>query len=315
MVTKRLYLVVSLCLAIALMVGCNLSGGTRVVSVNPPVITTSISSQASTATAQANKGAYIGTGIYPARYEVGNPSGYIKELTIDMEFQIYNGLPYPSPIKLYLAQPSASTMKKRIGFVYWGDTAGCVSIIDDGQYIPAYGSKTVTVRLYVPKEMTPPSRWIFQVAYMNTGQLWGVYRQTVGDNFVFYPACFTVEQLGDQWQEMSYLTWGNSPRLMIRASYGAPPETISDGRLVYLGLGEQVIRKWDKGDGTLLDRQYTLFRVTDNQVLGPGSEAMLFYKAWIEHRGPDGNPDGTWDIIGQSVTVAEVRAEVQVTMR
>ena len=306
----KYFIVVCLCLIMAL-TGCSGVGKTRV-AVVPELKAT----QSAEAPAQSNSGVYVGTGIYPARWEIGNPSGYTKGLTIELEFDIFNGLPYPSPVRLRIEAPPQSTLNKRLGFVVWDKTPEYVNIIDDGLYIPADGSKTITVSLCVPDSENPPDKWMFLIAYMNTGQLWGSFKQTISNNYIFYPACFTADGLFDARQNMSFLTWGNSPRLMVRAAYDAPPENIDDGRLTYLGLGEQVIRKWlDPDSGKTLDRQYTLFDFTDNQSLSVTGNSMLFYRAWVEHRGIDGLPDGRWDAVGQNMTAAEVKAEVLVTMR
>lgn len=294
---------------------CGFAGKTLVITPPKPNTTPPLQ-EGITQVADVGKGAYVGTGIYPAGYQIGDPSPYVKGYTLDMEFEIYNGLPYPSPATLTIIEPSPTTMRKRDGFTYWDETPIYVNVVDDGEIMPAYGSKKVIVRLYVPAEIDPPSKWIYWINYLNEGQLWGIYKQTLNNNFIFYPPSFEVGTMGDSWQELSLLTWGNSPRIMMRSKYGSPPETISDGDVVFLGLGEQVIRKWlDPDSGKILDRQYSLYSIVDNQQLSNDGGDLLFYRAWVEHRGVDGQPDGTWDAMGQNLYVERVNAEVQITMR
>lgn len=305
---KKLILSVLLCSL--LLSSCGIFGsGTEVVRPPTKELPTYIEDS-------GEAGKYVGTGIYPAKYEIGNPNGYLRGVTIDLVFELYNGLPFSSPIEVSIPRPSVTTVEKRLekGLVFWEDCNKYVSILGQESGVEAYGSQEVTVRLLVPKDVDTPEKWFFPVQYCNVGQQWGPYKETTSNNFVFYPSSFELDA-SDSLQRLKLLTWGNSPRLMVRASYGSPPETINDGRIVYLDTGEQVIRKWDKGDGTLLDRQYTLFDVVDNQQLPLDQETHLFYRAWLENRNPQGEPDGTWSPINQSQFIQKVSAEVQVVMR
>lgn len=308
---KRLMLT-AICLTVVMTGGCATGNNTSVIQPPAAPLNTEVGKPIPT----DSEGLYVGTAIYPARYEVGNPLGYTKGLTLDLTFEVYNGLPYSVPANLNILAPSASTMAKRPGFVIWDKTPFYVSIVDDGSYIPAYGKKEVIVRILVPEdEPYNPAKWVFHLSYLNVGQLWGDSVLTAEGNRIFYPGGFNTSGLTDTSQELTYIANGNSPRLMVRASYDAPPETTTDGELVYLGLGEQIIRKWDKGDGTILDRQYTLFTIEDYEQLTPYGTDKLFYRAWIERRDNNGNSTGEWDELGRTLTVAQVMAEVQVNMK
>lgn len=248
-------------------------------------------------------------GIYPAKYEI---RGYDKGGTVDLPFTLYNDLLYSTVAEVYVVLPTEQQLAKNPGYKLWPDIQLYCSIVEADLVIPADGSKVITLRLHIPADIEMPSKFFFYVAYRSEGQKWGSYGVTLRNNFVFYPYCFQPA-VTDETQSFTWLTWGNNPEVMVRSSYDKPPESITEGLLVYQGMGEQVIRKWeDPETGKVLDRQYTLYSITDNQTLSFSGGEKLFYRAWQKHL-VKGEWDGTWDVIGQSMIVAGVNAKVVVT--
>lgn len=294
----KVLVLLAICLLVCLpSVGCNSNreGYTATASVKQP-------------SGEVN-GQTVEFGMYPAVYTI---AGYQTGATVEMPFTLYNDLPYSTVASVYVVLPIEQQLAKNKGYVAWGDVTAYCQVVDADLTVPANGSKTVMVRLYVPNEVSNmPDKYMFYIAYRSKGHLWGSYAMTQGNNFVFYPYCFEAN-ISDTSQQFTWLTWGNNPRVIIRANYGTPPDSPSNGELIYEGYGEQVIRKWtDPDTGKVLDRQYTLYTISDNKYMSWGSGEKIFYKAWQEHL-VKGVWDGTWDAIGQSMVVPGVDAKVLV---
>jgi hypothetical protein len=254
-------------------------------------------------------------GIYPGIYTVGNFfNPYVKGATIELGYTIFSDLDFPSSARIFVYHPSTNALESNKGYSDLANLSDYCMVVDDGQYIPAHGSKTTTIRVFIP-EGTPDiaSKWIFYVGYQLDGHRWGNYTTTQAGNFVFTPGDFNCI-MTDFVQQMTWLTWGNSPLLMVRMSYDTPPATIADGEQVYLGNGEQVIRPWlDPESGQILQRQYSLFNINMTEHLSASGGDKLFYRAWQQHM-VNGQWDGTWDAIGQSLVIPEVQAKVLINM-
>ena len=253
-------------------------------------------------------------GIYPVAYTVGDSRNpYVKGATVELQFTCYNDLDYDSPARIVIKDPSSLALKRNTGYVSWTGAHIYCEVVGD-TIVPANGNKEITIRIYVPEnENSVPAKWMFYVAYQSEGHRWGNYTITGWNNFVFTPYGFT-STVTDSKQIFEWITWGNSPEVMLRASYDMPPQSITDGTLVYTGYGEQIIRKWDKGDGTILDRQYTQFYIEDDTQLPYDGGEKIFYRAWQKHL-VRGDWDGTWDTLNQSIVVPEVQAKVIVNMQ
>jgi hypothetical protein len=248
--------------------------------------------------------------IYPAAYTV---TGFIQGATLEMKFTVYNDLDFPSPADVTIALPSYSSLQGNKGFQSWEQAPIYAQVIGGGVDIPAKGSLDVTVRVYVPEaEANMPDKWMFFVEYQSEGHYWGTYWMTAGNNFVFYPGVFSPV-ITDKAQIFTWITWGNNPLVMVRRGYDSPPQTISDGVLVYEGAGVQIIQPWqDPASGDILQRQYTKYLISDSQELQPGGNEKVFYRAWQQHL-ERGVWDGTWDAISQTIFIPDVQAKVLVS--
>lgn len=250
-------------------------------------------------------------GMYPAVYEVNN---YKVGKLVDLKYTLYNDLDYSTLATVSIYLPSITALNKNPEYKGWGLASAYCNVVDEDLTIPANGKKDITVSIYVPDDETPPDKWMFYVAYQSEGHKWGRYVITDNKNFVFLPHCFSCD-ITDNEQKMSWLTWGNSPEIMVRAKYDLPPENINDGNLIYQGIGTQVIKKWQDPDtGKILDRQYTSFDITDNKILTWNGGDKLFYRAWQKNI-VNGKWDNTWNLIGQSLVIPEVQAKVLVNMK
>jgi len=258
---------------------------------------------------EAASNSEMGFGIYPAGYDIDN---YRDDYSVVLKFTVGNDLDYPSMVSIKIKLPLDFQVEKNPGYVRWDKAVDYCQLTATDLSIPANSDKKFNIRVYIPEGVEFPDKWMFYVAYQLEGNKWGRYVVTSQGNFVFIPSSFECS-ISDSHQEMVWLTWGNSPELMVRAAYGSPPETIGDGELLYQGYGQQVIRDWLNPDsGKVLDRQYTLYTISDNKLLPLGGGTTLFYRAWQAHR-VNGVWDGTWDMVGQSMVVPEVWAKVLVS--
>lgn len=260
-----------------------------------------------------SEGAYVGVGIYPSAWEIGNPSKYYTGLTIDVELKIFNGLPFSSPSLLTIDKPPQSYIDGFEGYEWWDGATEYISIIGASEELEAHGSESIQAKLLVPKEVKEyPKKWLCWVTYRNEGQLWGNYEEVNG-SFVFFPAAFQSD-LSNRTQAFTYLTGGHSPQIIVRAAYNKPPESITDGELVYQGYGEQVRLPWKNEKGNIVERQFTQFDFSTYYELNQNEGTKLFYRAWREHTVWD-IPDGTWDKIGENKTIYAATTLLLVTMR
>lgn len=297
---KKFRLIALICTLALMVTGCSVFSAKTTKTANPPPLSE----------VEANTQSKMSFGIYPAGYDVENYKDGLD--TVDLKFTVGSDLAYPSTASIFIKLPLQVQLNKNPGFEGWADTALYCQLLDTDLTVPANSEREFTLRIQVPEGVRSPLNWLFYVAYQLDGHKWGSYQVTSRGNFVFTPYCFECS-ISDSHQDMVWLTWGNSPQLMVRAAYGNPPETPEEGELVYQGRGEQVIRDWtDPNTGKVLDRQYTLYTISDNRLLPIGGGTTLFYRAWQEHL-VNGVPDGTWDIIGQSMVIPEVNAKVTVS--
>jgi hypothetical protein len=294
----------ALCLLMVLVGGCGTEfvvGQTRTIA--PPPLPRTMT------------GAEVEFAMFPAVYTVGNNLGspYVKGATVDLKYIVFNDLDFPSPATLSIKNASTASTKRNAGYVNWQESATYCLVADNTFDIPAHGSREVTIRINVPEGVTCPAKWIFYVSYVSEGHKWGSYVTTPQSNYVFYPGMFQAN-VTDISQQLAWTTSGNSATIRVISKYGSPPTSMDDGKLVYQGLGEQQIKKWqDPKSGLWLDRQYTYFSVTDNQRLPTLSGTKLFYRAWQQHT-VNSVWDGTWDVLGQSTIIPEVMAKVLINM-
>lgn len=249
-----------------------------------------------------------GLGIVPAIYTIDN---FRNDFTVDLEYRIYNELDYASRANVEILLPNETQLRKNPDYVSWSPASVYCTVVEPDLVVTGGGNKDITIRIYVPPEVEMPDKWMFWVGYYLEGHTWGNYVTTLNGNFVFVPSTFEVD-ITDTEQVMSWLTWGNSPDIMVRASYGEPALSIEDGVLVYQGGGEQVIHDWwyDK-EQKYLKRQYTQFTVRDNRLLSYGGGEKLFYTVWQKYI-ENGEWNGKWRAIGQNLYIPQVSAKVVV---
>ena len=304
MKNKLLALVIVLALALSL-TGCsNWIGGEKTVTGNvPPLEELGVSEE------KASGAFSICPGYTVEHYVPGKD-------TVELTFTVSSNLPFSSEAIIRFVQPLDFQLDKNPGYYRWGTFTRYCYILNDDLLVPAYGTKDITIRLqvpdYLPEEIEMPSKFMFFVAYQLSGHRWGSYTMTPKGNFVFYPSCLDTD-IVDNLQHFEWLTWGNAPEIIVRAQYNTPPTDIDEGYLVYQGTGEQVIREWYYPEGDkILDRQYTLFSIYDNQAMPAEGSNKLFYRMWQKHL-KDNVWDGTWDLKGQSLVVPEVQVKVLVS--
>lgn len=290
-----------LSLFITLFAGCGggfKPGETKLIDVPPPVI---------------KEGSSIEFGIYPAAYTIGNELyPFVNGATAELKFRLYNNLDYASPCNITIQQPSLVAVARNKGYVAWADVTKYCGAVGN-VIVPPHSYAEEIIRITIPEGVSHPKQWMFYVTYQSEGHRWGDYTQTDSKNYVFTPPGFDCN-ITDVSQQFSYLTWGNSPKLIVRKQYGVPPSSITSGDPVFEDFGKQVRYPWvDPNSGKTLERQYTNYQFTTNEILPSYGGVNLFYKAWIQHM-VNGIWDGTWDAIGQSVMIPEVQAKVLVNM-
>ena len=249
-----------------------------------------------------------GLGIIPAIYTIDN---FVNDYTVDLEYRIYNELDYASVANIEVWLPNSTQLRKNPEYELWAPATVYCKVVEPDLMVSGDGNKDITIRVYVPPDVEMPDKWLFWVGYSLEGHKWGDYVTTLNNNFVFVPSNFEVD-ITDTSQKMTWLTWGNSPEIIVRATYGEPAQTIDDGILVYQGVGEQIIQDWWYAkENKYINRQYTKFDIEDTSLLPFSGGEKLFYKVWIQYL-EGGVWRGKWNPVGQSLYLPVLSAKVVV---
>lgn len=299
----KLLVLVSVLILVLIVPSCKYIGAERTVTGTAPPL-----EQLGTSEEKAYGSFCIYPGYNVDAFIVGKSTAY-------MTFTVGSDLRYDSIAEIRLVQPLDSQLAKNEGCVRWDNFTDYCTIImeaDNALVVPALGTKEITLKLQVPEGVDMPDKWMFYVAYKLAGHEYGNYQITSNSNIVFFPSYFASD-ITDNYQKFTWITWGNFPKVIVRAKVGSPITNMNDGELVYEGTGEQIIQQWFwEDEGKWLDRQYTKFTILDNELLSYFGGDKLFYAVWYQ-RIINNTWQGEWNRLDESKVIPEVQQKVIVS--